>query len=536
VRHALRRTLPALLLPLAALAAGAAFGGGSLRARAEFAFCNQDEVKSLDPALAGAAVEARVVTALYEGLTRLDGCSGEPLPGMAESWEVSPDGLSWRIRLRRGSLWTDGSPVTAADFAWSFRRVLHPDTGAAVAAEALACLRNGRRLTRARLDGADPAAIEVGARALDEATLLLELEWPVPHLPHLLALPGLCPVNRACVERWGPAWMRAGNVVTNGPFRLVERRLRDVMRLQRWDGYWGRDEVALRSVDVLAAAGQTTQLNLYLSGQADWVVRPPAALGEALHGRPDCLRGPQAGTSFLRFNVTRPPLDDLRVRQALSLAIDRAALVRDVLRAGERPAGSYVPDVLPGYAPARLPPDDAAAARALLAAAGFPGGAGFPVLELLHPQSDATRDVCLLLADRWREVLGIEVRPAPQTQRVYIDTLQQLRYDIGWSSWIADFLDPLSLLGVFASGNVADNRTGWADPQYDELLEHAAGSSGAARLGLLGLAEARLLDGLPIAPLHERVNVNLVAPRVRGFCDNPLDIHPLRDLAVDPAP
>ncbi|MBM3984156.1 MAG: peptide ABC transporter substrate-binding protein, partial [Planctomycetes bacterium] len=320
MRPALRRTLPALLLPLAALVAAAAWGGGSLRPRADFAFCNQDEVKSLDPALAGAVVEARVVTALYEGLTRLSGCGGEPLPGMAESWEASPDGLSWRFRMRQGSLWTDGTPVTAGDFAWSFRRVLHPDTGAAVAAEVLECLRNGRRLTMARQSGEDPDSIEVGARALDDATLLLELERPVPYLPRLLALPGLCPVNRACVERWGPAWMRAEHVVTNGPFRLVERRLRDVMRLERWEGYWGRDEVALRSVDVLAASGQTTQLNLYLAGLADWVVRPPASLGEALHGRPDCLRGPQAGTTFLRFNVTRPPLDDPRVRRALSLA------------------------------------------------------------------------------------------------------------------------------------------------------------------------------------------------------------------------
>jgi len=536
VRGPRRRTLAALLLPLAALGAAAAWGGASLRERADLAFCNQDEVKSLDPALAGAVVEARVVTALYEGLTRLDGCSGEPLPGMAESWEVSPDGLAWRFRLRAGSLWTDGTPVTASDFAWSFRRVLHPDTGAAAAAETLQCLRNGLRLARSRQDGEDPEAIEVGARALDDATLLLELERPVPYLARLLALPGLCPVNRACVERWGPAWMRAGNVVTNGPFRLVERRLRDVMRLQRWDGYWGRDEVGLRSVDVLAAAGQSTQLNLYLAGQADWVVRPPAALGQALYGRPDCLRGPQAGTTFLRFNVTRPPLDDPRVRRALSLAIDRAALARDVLRAGERPATSYVPDVLPGYRPARMPADDAATARDLLAAAGFPGGAGFPALELLHPQSDATRDACAALADRWREVLGVSVRPVPQTQRVYIDTLQQLRYDIGWSSWIADFLDPVSLLGAFLSGNTADNRTGWSDPEYDALLERAADASGDERLALLALAESRLLAGQAIAPLHERVNVNLVAPRVRGFCDNPLDVHPLRDLRVEPAP
>lgn len=529
------RPLAALVLPLTVLAGVAAWGGGSLRGRADFAFCNGDEPRSLDPALATAAVEQRVVSALFEGLVRLDGRSGDPLPGMAESWDVSGDGLTWTFRVRAGSRWTDGTPVTAGDFAWSLRRVLHPDTGSA-AAEPLWCVRGARHLSAARSRGEDPEAVPVGISAPDARTLVLELDYPVPVLPRILALPALAPVNRACLERWGSAWVQAGKVVTNGPFRLVERRLRDVMRLARWDGYWGRDEVALETVDVLAASGSTTQLNLYLDGQVDWVIRPPAALGDALHARPDCHRGPQAGVTFLRFNVTQPQLADPRVRRALLLAIDRDALAAAVLRAGERPARSFVPDVFPDYRPAGLPDGDAATARALLAQAGFAAGAGFPVLELLYPQGDGTRDLCAALAARWHDVLGIRVRPAPQTWRVVRDTQQALRYDIAWSSWIADWLDPLPFLGVFRSANVEDNRTGWSSPAYDGLLDEAARAAPAERAELLARAEALLLQDLPVAPLHERTNVNLVAPHVRGFFDNALDVHPLRDLSLAPRP
>lgn len=529
------RPLAAVLLPAALLAGVAAWGRGSLRERADFAFCNGDEPRSLDPALATAAVEQRIVGALYEGLVRLDGRTLEPLPGMAESWECSPDGLTWTFRVRGDSLWTDGTPVTAHDFAWSLRRVLHPDTGSA-AAEALWCLKGGRRLSAARRAGEDPDAVPVGASARDGRELVLELEHPVPELPRILAMPALAPVSRACLERWGPAWVQAGKLVTNGPFRLEERRLRDVLRLRRWDGYWGRDEVALESVDVLVAPGATTQLNLYLDGQVDWVIRPPAALGDALHGRPDCRRGPQAGTTFLRFNLTHPQLADVRVRRALLLALDRDELAGAVLRAGERPAASFVPDVFPGYRPASLPRGDADAARALLAEAGFPGGAGFPELELLYPQSDGNRDLCAALSERWRSVLGLRVRPAPQTWRVVRDTQQALQYDLSWSSWIADWLDPLPFLAIFRAGNAEDNRTGWSAPEYDALLDGAARAAPPARAELLARAEELLLRELPVAPLHERVNVNLVAPRVRGFHDNPLDVHPLRDLSLAPAP
>jgi oligopeptide transport system substrate-binding protein len=359
---------------------------------------------------------------------------------------------------------------------------------------------------------------------------------PTPHLPSILAMPPLGVVQRACLQRWGPSWIRPGRIVTGGPFRLAERRIRDRMRLVRHDGYWGREQVALASIDAYAAEGNTTQLNMYLTGQVDWMIKPPTSLYAVLLDRPDVRTGPQAGATFMRFNTTRPPLDDPRVRRALLLALDRAMLARDVMRGGELPAVSYVPTGLPGYAPAELPPADPDRARSLLAQAGYPGGRGFPDLELLYPHNELTRDFCEAVAAQWERELGLRPRLVNQAWKVFLDSSRQLQYDVGWGAWTADYLDATSFLDIFRSTS-GNNRTGWKNAAYDGLLDAAAHEQDTgARAALLARAEALLLAELPIAPVYQRINLNLVAPRVGGFHDNALDVHPLRDMSVNGPP
>jgi oligopeptide transport system substrate-binding protein len=343
-------------------------------------------------------------------------------------------------------------------------------------------------------------------------------------------------VNRACVERWGRQWIAPDHIVTNGPFRLAERRVRDRLRLLRFDGYWGRDEVGLASVDAYAASGTTTQLNMYLTGQVDWMVKPPPSLYGAVLPRPDCRVGAQSGVTFFRFNVTRPPFDDARVRQALALALDREALARDVMRGGELPCRSFVPQGMPDYTAATLAPHDPQRARALLAEAGYPGGTGFPSFEILYPNNEVTRDFCEAAAAQWRTALGLQPRLANQAWKVYLDSTRELRFDVAWGAWIADYLDVGTFLEMFLADS-GNNRTGWRDAEYDRLVEEANASPDvAARAGSFRRAEQRLLDAFPIAPVYQRINLNLVAPRVRGFHDNLLDVHPLRDLSVDRGP
>ena len=526
-----RRLLGAAGLLGALLAGALALGGRAALPRADFAFCNQDEISSLDPAIATGVPEGRVLSALFEGLTRPDPATGDPLPGMATAWECSEDGLTWRFTIREDSAWSDGDRVTAHDFDWSLRRFLRPDT-AAPYAYLLWFIAGAEAYTAS----ATPDEASLGIEAPSDTELVLHLAHPCAYLPRLMAYYPLAPVKRSCVERWGRAWIAPGHIVTNGPFRLVERRVRDRLRLARFDGYWGRDEVQLATIDAYAASGITTQLNMYLTGQADWMIKPPTGLYDAILPRPDAHAGPQSGVTFFRFNVTRTPFDDPRVREALALALDREALARDVMRGGELGAVSFVPRGMPDYTAATLPPPDADRARALLAEAGFPGGRGFPSFELLYPNNEVTRDFCEASAAQWRDVLGLQPRLANQAWKVYLDSTKELRYDVSWGAWTADYLDVGTFLEIFLADS-GNNRTGWRDAGYDALVAQAASSPGvAARAALFQRAEQRLLDAFPIAPVYQRINLNLVAPRVRGFSDNLLDVHPLRDLSVTGPP
>jgi oligopeptide transport system substrate-binding protein len=262
------------------------------------------------------------------------------------------------------------------------------------------------------------------------------------------------------------------------------------------------------------------------------MIKPPTSLYDVVLTRPDARVGVQAGVTFYRFNVTRPPFSDPRVRQALGLALDRAALARDVMRGGELPSVSYVPAGLPGYTAAELPPHDPVRARALLAEAGYPGGAGFPDIELLYPHNEVTRDFCEATAAQWRSVLGIRPRLVNQAWKVFLDSQKQLRYDVSWGAWTADYLDPGTFLEMFLTDG-GNNRTGWSSPAYDALVVATANEPDAARrLATFRDAERLLLDAWAIVPVYQRINLNLVSPRVRGFHDNLLDVHPLRDLSV----
>ncbi|MHC5209386.1 MAG: peptide ABC transporter substrate-binding protein [Planctomycetota bacterium] len=534
-----RRVVAVLGLAGVVLLAALSLGGRALVGRADLAFCNQNEIASLDPAVASGVPEGRILQALYEGLVRSDPVTGAPSPALASRWEVSPDGLLWTFHVRTDSRWSDDSPITARDAAWSLRRFLAPDTGAPYA-DLLWCIDGAAAYTswdsEARGPPPPPDRAALGIEATAEDRLELRLVQPTPHLPSILAMPPLGIVQRACVERWGALWVKPGHVVTGGPFRLAERRIRDRMRLVRHEGYWGRDEVALGTVDAYAADGITTQLNMYLTGQVDWMIKPPTSLYEVIFARPDVRTGPQAGATFFRFNLTRPPLDDPRVRAALTLALDRTMLARDVMRGGELPAMSYVPTGLPGYQPAVLRPADPERARALLAEAGFPGGNGFPDLELLYPHNELTRDFCEAVASQWERELGLRPRLVNQAWKVFLDSSRRLQYDVGWGAWTGDYLDATSFLDIFRSRS-GNNRTGWANETYDGLLDRAAHTQDpAARAALLAEAEAVLLDELPIAPVYQRINLNLVAPRVGGFHDNALDVHPLRDMHVTGPP
>jgi oligopeptide transport system substrate-binding protein len=552
----MQRGLAGLGLALAVAAALLAFTfRAALPGRAEFAFANGSEPKTLDPGRATGEPEGRIVDALFEGLTARDPATLRPVPGVAESWSISEDGRRYEFRLRQDARWSDGTPVTADDFAWSWRRLLDPAHGA----EYAYLLHGVRR-----------------AEALDERRFAVELAAPIPYFLELTSFYPTFPVPRALVEAHPDDWFLPGRIVGNGAFVLEAWRVGDRIRLARSETYWNRAEVALASVDALPVENPVTALNLYLSGALDWLPRTPGDLAETLRERPDHYGAPALVVYYYRVNVTRPPLDDPRVRHALALAIDRETLVRDVLRLGQLPALHVVPPGIPGYEP---PPSalgfDPERAKALLAEAGYPDGRGFPEIGILYNTLEDHRKIAELVADQLRRTLGIRVKPYNQEWQSYLATTQAGDYHLSRAGWIGDYVDPNTFLDLWVT-NGGNNQTGWGDPLYDRLIRAAAdveafarepfvaglsepervrgllaafqGAHGAARppagaalrLALLREAEAILVQrAFPVIPVYFYVTSGLVSPRVEGFHawladgrPNLQDLHPLRGLAL----
>ena len=483
------------------------------------------EPQSLDPALMTGLAEGRIAAALFEGLTRLDPGTLEVRPGVAESFSISPDGLCWTFKLRE-SAWSDGKPVTAEDFRWSWLRLLAPDSTAAY----------GNLLfdvagARAYKEGTGTAA-QVGLEARDPLVFRVHLDRPVPYFGALAAFFTLLPVPRQAVEAHGDRWTRPANIVTNGPYLLEQWLFYREIVLRRSRSYRGESGGTIERIRILPVVDPNTQFNLYETGGADLLFSVPSAILDRLAGRPDFRTGPRLATAFLRLNTTRAPFDDVRVRQAFALAVDKEAIVEKIMRGGEVPTVSLVPPGLPGCAPARGLAIDPEQARTLLADAGYPGGRGFPPVALLYRDNPDQAALATVLQRRYREVLGVDVRLSSREWKVYISSMKRLDYDVVFGAWYGDYPDPATFLDCFRSGS-GNNRTGWASAAYDALLDEAAtpvtGESSAGhaarRLRLFREAEELLLnEGAPIIPLYHPTTRFMVAPRVRGFQTNLLGL------------
>jgi oligopeptide transport system substrate-binding protein len=545
-KHRLGPWFAPFLVLGAGLASAIAFARSARLPPADFTFVNDVEVTSLDPAAATGIAEGRVSRFLFEGLTVHDPKTLAVLPGTAESWNVAPDGRAYTFHIRSGARWSNGERLTARDFAWSFERLLDPRTAAEYAYQ-LWPVKGARRFTTEVDDAGRPTnAFEtVAIRATDMDTLSIELEEPLAYFLDVLAMPALAPVNRQSIddararfpETWSSEWMKPEHLVTNGPYTLQLRRVNDRIRFAKNPAYWDADHVAFETVDALAVEHVGTMLNLYLTGEVGWTDNAPTSLIPRLMPREDFQPAPYLGTSFYRVNVTRPPLDDKRVRRALALAIDREAITQKITKAGEAAAWSFVPPCVRDPTGAELAhctdratpalcfAADVAEARRLLAEAGFgPGARALPPIEIHYNTQSNNKDVAEVIADAWHKHLGVDVRFTNQEWKVYLDAQKRLDYQVSRSSWIGDHPDPIGFLEIFA-GRSENNRTGWSSARYDDLLARARTARGDERRGLLHDAEALLLDELPILPLYFFVTKNLVDPRLGGFHANALDEH-----------
>ncbi|RMG15128.1 MAG: peptide ABC transporter substrate-binding protein [Planctomycetota bacterium] len=493
-----------------------------------FTFNNGAEPETLDPALMTGVPEGRLAGALFEGLVTLHPETLEPVPGVAERWEVSPDLLTYTFHLRKNARWSNGREVTAQDFHDSWKRALTPAT---------ACQYGYMfypiRGAEAFHKGEEKDWNTVGIEVRDPRTLVVHLKAPCAYFLDLVAFHTLLPVPIWVVEAKGDAWSRAENIVGNGPFKLAEWLPNERMVLVKNEHYWDRDFVKLEKIVVLPLQDVETSYKLFQVGKNDWMTSVPADKLDEIEEQPEYYVQPYLGTYFYRFNVTKPPFDDARVRKALVMGFDREIITRDLLRAGQIPATWFTPE-MPGYEPPRGPGYDREEARRLLAEAGYPEGKGFPQVHLLYNTNEDHKKVAESVVQQWRENLGITVSLRNTEWKVYLSEVEQLNYQIARAGWIGDYTDPNTFLDMWVTGG-GNNNTGWSNARYDELIAQAAREGDPKkRMAIFRQAESLLLEELPIIPIYIYVNQGMLKTRVKGWFGNVRDQHPLKYLWIEP--
>lgn len=501
----------------------------------EFVFNNKGEPETIDPALATGVPDNTVIIQLFEGLMARKSDWATLTPGLAESYTISKDLKTYTFKLRRGLKWSDGSPLTAKDLEYSWLRVIRPET----ACQYSYWLVNN--IQGARDYAAKPSpelAAKVGVKAKDDQTFVVTLERPVSYFLQLTAESPLYPVKKEVVEKFGTAWTRPEHIVSNGPFKLTEWKVQDKIVMEKNPNYFDAANVRLKRVVALPIEDRQTAVNLYQQGKIDWSGQngAPNSLVPSLRGETNFRVFPGFVTYFYRFNTTRPPLNDPRVRQALVLGIDRKQLVEKVTRGGEFPVGHLVPLNTGAYkSPTGLPSSDYKAdlekAKKLLAEAGYPNGKGLRTLNILYNTDENHKKIALAVSQMWKKELGVNAEPFNQEWKVYLKSQEIKDYDISRSAWSGDYPDPATFLEMFLSDS-GNNMTGWKSANFDKLFaESNSMAYGEARNKHMAEAESLLLTEAPIAPMYVYTNFGFLRPEVVGFDQNLIDRPYIRYLS-----
>jgi oligopeptide transport system substrate-binding protein len=492
------------------------------------------EPESLDPQLITGQTDFDVVEDLFEGLTA-QGPDGNPVPGAAERWETSADRLVWTFHLRDGLRWSDGSALTADDFVWAMRRAVDPRTASPYAA-ALLPIAHARAITA----GAEPAE-RLGATAPDARTVRIALVEPTPFLPGLMFQPVAYPLPRAAIERWGAQWTRPGHLVGNGAFLLVDWRPESEIDLVPNPSWHDPRPAAPDRIRWILADDRKAGLKRFRTGDLDtaalaaedfaWARSEDAA---ELHSTP------LFATRYLVFNLAHGPLaGEVRLRAALSSALDRALLVGRLDTRGQREAWGLVPPGMGSYPPqhesaADTPPAERPADAKRLFEAARGTDSGKLRITLISEHDDVDDRITAAIRALWQQALPVEVALDRTEWRVFNAALHHGDFEVALTGWYADYADPWNFLANFRSDAGPLNPGAYRSDAYDAALDRARMLDGAERLAALAGAERILLADHAILPLEFVVSQKLVARRVHGWTPEPFDMNLSRYLSVEP--
>lgn len=492
--------------------------------------------ESVDPHKARSVQAGDVLRDIGEGLLSYS-ATGELVAGTADEWSVSEDGLTHTFHIRENARWSNGDLVTAQHFVFSFRRLVDPVT-AAFYSQLLGDIANAQEIIAGEL-----GAETLGVEAANDRTLVITLVRPTPYLLSLLTLPSTFPVHPGAIAEHGDAFTRAGNLLSNGAYKLVAWEPGSVLALSRNEHYWNNAATAIDEVRHHVVTQEMTELNRYRAGELHITGSvPPDSFAQVREKYPEELHiAPYLGVYYYGFNLTKPPFkDNPQLREALSMAVDRDVLVTSITGRGEAPAFSWVPPGVDNYEPRRFNYADQsqdernAHARRLLQDAGY--GAENPLqIELRYNTSDTQQRIALAVQSMWREVLGVETTLVNEEFQVLLSNMREREVtQVFRSSWVGDYNDAHTFLSIMESGN-ASNMPGYADEEFDSLMRRAAEQVDPDRRRLfLEEAERVLLAGHPVIPLYFYVGKHLVSSEVVGWGDNVLDYHYSQHLSLAP--
>ncbi|MBM7834124.1 peptide ABC transporter substrate-binding protein [Clostridium sardiniense] len=493
-------------------------------------------VETIDPALNTAVDGSTVIGNAFEGLVRLDE-NDKAIPGVAKEWKISDDGLTYTFTLRDDAKWSDGQPVTAKDFEYAWKRVLNKKTAAEYVYQ-FWYIKNAEEYYNGKAEEKD-----LGIKVVDDKTLEVTLNAPTPYFIELMAFPTYMPVRKDVVEANGDKWsLKPETYISNGPFKLTDYQMKDSYTFEKNENYWNKDDIKLEQLVYKMATDETSSYASLESGNFDMISNVPVERIEDGKEKGLVQVFPNLGTYFVCANVgnnsdkldkeVQKALGNKKVRQALSLAIDRETIVKDVTKAEQVPSASFVPSGVKDpdgkefknnkFDPLKLE-DNIAEAKKLLKEAGYEDGKGLPQLELMYNSEGGHKAIMEVIEQNWKAI-GVNVKLTNQEWAVFLNTRQNGDYQIARHGWSADYTDPMTFLDMWVSGN-ADDKNSWgnndahfSNKEYDELIKKAKiESDNKKRFEYMKKAEEILLEEMPIMPIYDYTKVYGVQSYVKGF-------------------
>ena len=492
---------------------------------------NGSEPQGIDPHVVTGVPEHHILISLCEGLTIPNPNPNDMngyMAGTAESWSISDDGKEYIFNINKNAKWSNGDPVTAQDFVWSWMRILTASLGSQYP-DMLYYLEGAYEYHNGLIDDFS----KVGVKALDDKTLKVNLKNPTPFFLGLLSHYSTWPVHKETVLKYGDIddrngeWTRPGNFVCNGPFQLKTWELNNKIVVEKNPNYYDASMVRLNEIHYYPVSNVMTEDRMFRAGQLHLTASMPTQKCPIYieEKNPNLKIDPYMGTYFYRINTENETLSDVRVRKALAYSIDRQLLVDKVTQCGQIPAYSFTPPGSNGYQPSTEIPYDPVLAKQLLVEAGYSSDNPFPKLEILFNTNEGHRKVALAIQQMWQNELGIEIELVNQDWKVYLSREMVGDFQISRAGWIGDYEDPNTFLDLMRP-NRGNNKTGWENMDFDALVEEANTiNDQEKRYELLNEAEKILIDNMPIIPLYTYVRVYQLSPDVKGFNPHILDHH-----------